>query len=545
MSNSLAAALNGRIAPVKRSVSLASTVDTLDASSENEVSKELATKYPSLGGHALSLIGKVVTAVFKDQHTPSGKESQPLSPFMSTPSSMGATTSPSAVVEFLRAEGIHIPLNGKEMNPSLNALSYLSGIPSGTLSSLNMGRMKMDGAKLEQWRNSLVLIGKANDNEWLVSFENPETYLDSLIEDYESMASALPLERIRDWAINHSSMLSEHVEAKLGKVSVSALQYVDSIIGVWRHQYVSDCLENLSGCIDFMSVIKSYTGHTSIKRGFNKLVPTVHRGMAQFNDRIRYQVKLTAPYTQRYTGTGNETGLTAEILLAYCFYLGMNPMALLRWLAEAELRNPGSHLTEGTSFDINNLVGWSGVLSPWEFNRFVVLISSLGLVSDQEKWALCVYDASNIYRNIPTKADIDRSLGDKAMTFDEVTTNFFHSNPDMPTSCKVIGAVPYSKLSGELQIDTMIEPQAYQNVFWLYALGDQSMGEVDVDEINGKVLKMLRRVYRNAFAPEDLGKVDRTYTNLSPLDHTRMVVADTIYKGVCANFQLEVNTSSL
>lgn len=539
--------LNNLIAPVKPQSASVTVEDSIYDNSA--VAKEVTCCLPCIGGEAANLIAKAVMGIFNDQANPSGKEAQPLSPFMFTPNSLGATTSPSAVIEFLKSEGAHIPHGGRELNPSLNSLYWISGIPVGTLSSLNSGKMKMDANKLELWRKALVTIGVSNRNDWLTSFDNPENYLDSLLEDYKSMASALPLERIREWATKHTNILENDISAKLGSVTMTVANYLTSIIGIWREQYTSNVLDNLVGCYDFMSVLKMYTGRKSTKRAFNKLIPTIHRGMPQFNRRVKYPVKLTTEYSNRYTGVGHETGLTAEILLAYCFYLGMNPMSLLRWLATAELRNPGSHISEGITFDINDLVGWRGVVSPWEFNRFVVLISSLGLVSDQEKWALCVYDASNIYRNIPTKADIDRTLEDKAMTFDSTLTHFFYGNNDMPTPCTTIGEVPYAKLSGDLQITTMVEPQAYQNIFFLYALGDEQLASkcdgMEVDEINTSVHKKLKNLYRSMFRPEDMVSGERTYSNLSQLDHSRMVVAASIYSGVIKHHQLEVNTSSL
>lgn len=408
----------------------------------------------------------------------------------------------------------------------------------------------MDAEKLEHWRKALVVIGKHNNIDWLISFDNPENYLDSLVEDYVTMASSIPLERIEDWAERCTDMLGSEIADKLSKATLSAVEYVNAIIGVWREQYLTGDIDALLGCNDFISVMKHYTKSKSTKRGFSKLIPIVHRGMPSFSSRVHYQVKLTSYYTARYTGATSETGLTADILLAYCFYTGMNPMSLIRWLASSEMRNPGEHVSEGKTFEINDLVGWLGTVSPWEFNAFVKLVSSLGLVSDQEKWALCIYDASNIYRNIPEKADIERSLGDKALTFDDTLSKFFFSNPEMPKPCSTIGVVPYSKLSGELQITTMVEPQAYQNAFFLYALGDDRLSEkcseMEAEEVNESVAKVLRRVYRNALLPSEVGVEDRTHTDLTPLDTTtRMVVASTIYKGVIKHHQLEVRASSL
>lgn len=518
---------------------------------DRNMTEEVKQAFPSLDLSAASLLGKVVGAIYNDQHSPKDKSPIPLSPFMNTPASMGAISSPAAVMTFLRDHGAHVPFNGKEMTPSLNALANISSIPSGTISSLNTGRMKMDGEKLESWRNALVLIGKANDIEMLASLEDHEAYLESLLEDYTTLTSSLPLSRIIEWAKTYSPLTESNIDAMVSSArkSLTPSFYVKSIVSVWREQYLSDELDELFSCDNFAALLKVYTSRVSTKRGFNKLIPAVHRGMPQFNSRVKYPMKLTATYTNRYSGYQSETGLTAEILLAYCFFLGINPIALLNWLADNEVRGKGTHKTHKGNLSFNELVGWQGVVSPWEFTRFVKFVSMLGLVSDQEKWTLCIYDASNVYRNVPVKEDIVNDLGADALSYESVLSSGFEVNTDMPQPCEVVGDVPYMKLLGGLYYINPTDSVQYQRMVVLYALGDDSIADqcdedMSLGEINDKVVKLLNGAFRGTFHPEVQGAKEqaRTYNNLNELGMTGHVVASGLFRGVTRHDEMKASS---
>lgn len=152
------------------------------------------------------------------------------------------------------------------------------------------------------------------------------------------------------------------------------------------------------------------------------MVQVVHTGMRGFNSRISYPLTNLVAYKKRYKHELVETGLTAEILMAYCLFCGLHPISLLSWLARREKVAP-SCFEVRRAVTPEDFILWRGTVSPYEHDRFLQMIINMGLVSDQKSWVYGLLSARFAYRDLPTEESIRARIAPNEVsqgTVDEV-----------------------------------------------------------------------------------------------------------------------------
>ncbi|QZI93128.1 hypothetical protein SIPHO049v1_p0003 [Vibrio phage PS14A.1] len=335
-------------------------------------------------------------------------------PFQSTPE--GAISYPKHMTDELRKLGARMPTTSEgdesyrpRHEVTLSAMAELSQLSKSTLASVNGSRQHLTVEGLNLWRIALVKIGKANPTITSVSaltvFEDPEEFLDELISDWKGLDSPLPVERIIEWGATYTKLSYDDVIVKVDAARPDITQYTKSLIKVWRDEYRLNALPNLTNCKTLLDIFKTKTSGRRLGRGFNEMIKAIHPDGASFNTRIKYGKTNFAAYKLRYESDRAETGLSSEVLMGYCVFLGINPIAILQWIADREASMPGIWDVERV-YDDNSLLLWKGTISPRECLRFYEAIQQMGLVSDQNAWSLHLMHPSVIYRNLPTADSI-------------------------------------------------------------------------------------------------------------------------------------------
>ncbi|CAM0041142.1 hypothetical protein VPHK437A_0019 [Vibrio phage K437a] len=360
-------------------------------------------------------------------------------PFHSTPE--GAISFPRHMTDTLRELGARMPETSEgdesyrpRYEVTLSAMAELSQLSKSTLASVNAGRQHLTVEGLNLWRIALVKIGKANQNiaevAALTTFEDPEEFLDQLVRDWESLDSPLPIERIIEWGVTYTKLSEDAITARVEIARPNIVDYTKAVIKVWRDEYRESKLPNLSTCRTLLDVFKTKTSGRRLGRGFNEMTKAVHPDGTMFNTRIKYSKTNFAAYKARYDSDHTETGISSEVLMGYCFFLGINPIAMLQWVAAKEAKLPGTWDVERVH-DENSFLLWRGAISPRECLRFYEAIQQMGLVSDQNLWSLNLLHPSVTYKNLPTEEEVmNRLSGD--MLLEELVSQYIYSSPAKP-----------------------------------------------------------------------------------------------------------------
>lgn len=360
-------------------------------------------------------------------------------PFHSTPE--GAISFPKHMTDELRKLGARMPEKSEgdesyrpRYEVTLSAMAELSQLAKSTLASVNAGRQHLTVEGLELWRIALVKMGKANPDieevAGMADFTEHEEFLDQLIGDWENLDSPLPVERIIEWGEKFTKLSRDEVVAKLDASRPNITDYTNAVIKVWREEYEKHALPNLSDCRTLLDVFKTRTSGRRLGRGFNEMVRAVHPDGTAFNTRIKYSKTNFAAYKARYDSDHTETGISSEVLMGYCVFLGINPIAMLQWIAAKEAKLPGTWDVERVH-DENSFLLWRGAISPRECLRFYEAIQQMGLVSDQNLWSFHLLHPSVIYKNLPTLDALMNSLQGDLLLEDMVAT-YSYSSPDKP-----------------------------------------------------------------------------------------------------------------
>lgn len=397
---------------------------------------QLAEVMPALTPTHISSVADAILDIFDRKDA---SDRVPLTPFKSVPSvTIG---DPVSIVNHLTNIGARIPTTvnphltnqPKDRAPSINALADCASMARGSLGSVAQKRQYLNAEQLEQLREGLVHIGKYNSLAEFEALENPVTFLQSLVDEYCDLESATPIDRVESWASMMVAGLA--IDADKAKEILSASRtlsvgrYGRAVLQVWRSQYIADAmgghpLEKFEDCDNIMSLLSTRTKSRRFNRGFQNLTAAVHRNMTDFNERLKYPTLNYSEYKRRYASHGVESGLNSESLLGYCFYTGLHPVAVLRWLAGLEVSRPGTFQAM-TSNTINGLIQWSGPMSPKEYNRFIDAIMCLGIVPDSCRWSFTLLSAKYVYANIPTPKGVASLLGPTNAAFMAVGDEYF------------------------------------------------------------------------------------------------------------------------
>lgn len=225
-----------------------------------------------------------------------------------------------------------------------------------------------------------------------------ENFGKTLLEEARSLCSGYPLVRVAEW----SDLYGEGSDVTFrARVVPTAAEYVRNAISAWRSCPIVAHDPKMS----FLDILGGYTKSRRMSRGFHKMVQVLHTGMRAFNSRISYPLTNLVAYKKRYREELAETGLTAEILMAYCLFCGLHPMSLLTWLARREKVVP-SRFEVRRAVTPEDFILWRGTVSPHEHDRFLQMIINMGLVSDQKAWAYGLLSARFVYRDLPTEESI-------------------------------------------------------------------------------------------------------------------------------------------
>lgn len=490
--------------------------------------------------YTLSLIAKVLTTVYESN----AASETPITPFRKVPDTFIPITNPKAVLDYLRSANAKMSVGGKEVPVSQNTLATMSGINKGSLSSITNGRMNFSANGLEQWRKVLVDIGRLNGMDELTAYDSPSAFLDSMLDDYASLTSRLKPSVVVEWATVHAQLSPNTTSEKVAAAKPNYSECFQAIVNVWRQEYATGQMQTYDDKLNFDALLKTHTASRSMARGFHKMVRAIHSNMPPCNSRVRYPTTYYQEYVNRYRGKAVETGLTADILIAYCFYLGMNPMSLLVWFADYEVRVPGDYAVMSNEVDSFNLIAWKGLLPPWEYQKLALRCMQLGLVSDQERWIFTAFDAKHIYHNLPTVSTVLEALGDRAMAMRSIVEDALDMIPDNVGSW--VG-MPYKVLASCVSMSSIGLTGPYKQLFVYMLAGMVESGFVklsddcELDDAIEQGMKVFRRMFSGALAPEQLTLRDSvTYDSLSGFSGAQAPMVDTFYKGVVSIHDLGV-----
>ncbi|WHM52780.1 hypothetical protein vBVpaS1601_87 [Vibrio phage vB_VpaS_1601] len=383
--------------------------------SEIEAAEQLSVKYDSLSRPCVALITRALADVLR-RHRENGI---PLTPFAKI--NEVTISDPNSIVRLLTSRGKRIPttpfMRSKEVDkhPTLNALALMAGINRGSFTSVTQGRQHLSAKDLEAWRDALSQIGVYNDIEELAALSNPKTFLSAVIDEIINLESSMTVERVQEWAemvetMEPDSIGQEFIDSELARARSVTLPHVfDSMVNIWRGQLIDNDIECFVAR-SLSDVLSTRTSSRRFSRGLQNLIISVHSGMGAFNSRVKYPARNYTSYKHRYSVEG-ETGLTSDILMAYCFYLGINPVAMVYWLAESEQHNPGSAFAMKGSYDPLDVVKWVGTISPVEYDKFIAATLSLGIVPDEMRFPLSLLAAKFVYPCMPDYNTLVKSLG--------------------------------------------------------------------------------------------------------------------------------------
>lgn len=493
-----------------------------------EVASAVAAKAPELPDSAAYVIGSAIAAVYS-MHDSTGR---PLSPFKSVPNTV--ITSPSQVMRFLRQHDMTVPWDGKAQKPTYLYVSHISGISKGTLSAISDGRMNFNAERLEQWRNALAIVGKANGEEGLSAFADPVVFLEELLDDYKNLLSTLSLDVIKDWATEAlPDMTGEEVTAAIEAATPGYGEYYEAMVNVWREEYVSMSAETFIGQPDFDSILRTRTPSRKFGRGYHKMIAAVHRNMKAYNTDVKYPSTNFPMFKARYSSNTVETGLTADVVIGYCFFLGINPLSVLRWFARNEVQNPCKYQIQASGSKLEDVVRWQGAIGPVEYQKLVDAIISMRLVSDQERWIFALFSSSYVFRNIPTVDDVYEGLGENATLYKTIVEEFEYMLPPQPIAFADHLAMRVTDFGADASIYGTAVDYQYKTLLLYMAEGMNDTGAFEgkeADEIFEGVTKRLRLICPNAATSTDIES--RTYDEgFVGQAHRWKAVADIIYSG--------------
>ncbi len=335
-------------------------------------------------------------------------------PFKSTPE--GSFTHPQSMVNWFSARKAQMPPmeDNQSLRVTINSMSALSGVSKGSLASVNAGNQHMTVHALEAWRKALAAIGSHNDSIESVheysDFGEPNVFLCKLLEEWRDLVSTLPLTRIEEWAEVYSGLSDEQIKKEVEDYRPSHKEFLSSMVRVWRDEFKQGKMESYIDKTTLLDVLHTRTVSRRIGRGFHTMIEAVHTGMAPFNSRISYPKTNFAEYKRRYGVATVETGLTSEVLMGYCLFTGINPIAMLHWVACQETKSHGTWNAKVANTP-RDMLEWLGAMSPVEYARFHTAIHQMGLVSDQNRWALGLFSACWVYCDLPTQPKVKERLG--------------------------------------------------------------------------------------------------------------------------------------
>ncbi|CAM0035564.1 hypothetical protein VPHK120G1_0020 [Vibrio phage K120 g1] len=409
--------------------------------------RSVCDHFPQLPNDTRYLLARVLKTIF-DRAEDKGVD---YTPFIITPEV--SITYPQHVVDDLRVSKAVMPKlsEGDDMyvtssRVSLTSMAELSRISKGSLSGINSHQQQLTVEGLEKWRKALAKVGKANpdiaDVKALADMADPTIYLDALLSEWSNLTSSLGLKRIKEWAELYSGLDEDEIEQKVSEKQPTYDSYLDSMITIWRSQYKNGELPQYQDKKTLLEVLKTVTNRRSISRGFNDMITCVHDGMPSFNSRVKHSKSNYPVYKTRYDSAMSETGMTSSILMAYCLFTGINPISMLYWLAMTESKTPGDYNVI-SSYSLNEFMLWNGTISPVEYQKFFNEIHNLGLVSDQDRWALNLLSAEFVYKHVPDEEMIgDKLKGDK-VNLSSVTTEYMMQCPSkssirIPDNCNTL-----------------------------------------------------------------------------------------------------------
>lgn len=379
-------------------------------------------------------------------------------PFSSTPD--GAISYPKFVIDLLRKVGARMPTtsegdSGYRPRPdaTITSMSELSHVAKSSLSSVNAGRQQLTVPDLEKWRIAVAKVGEANPDipevAELEFLSDPVIFFRTLLENWAKLDSTLQLSRIKEWAVEYSTLTQEGIDNAVEKARPSPAGYLRSMVKVWREEYEQGAMADYLSASSMLDIFNTRTSGRRLGRGFNVMINSVHEGMIQFNQRVRYPQTSYASYKARYSSDHTETGLSAEVLMGYCLFLGINPIAVLQWIAVKETKSPGTW-TAHRAADLNGLINWQGAISPRECLRFYETIQHMGLVSDQNIWSLYLLHPSFIYKNLPTEDAARDALG-ADMLMSDIVDEYFACRLFLPQGIKNLENCGHTTLFGKAQ----------------------------------------------------------------------------------------------
>lgn len=394
----------------------------------NQPYKVLDTLLPNVADGVKLALSNVLGGVFYR----AGDKDASYTPFKVTPKA--SLTYPQHVVDDLRKSGAVMPevSEGDNMysasgQVSLSAIADLSRISKGSLSGVNSHQQHLTVEGLERWRKALSKIGRANptieDVHALSQLGDPKVFLEVLLTQWSELISALPIARISEWALAHTDHDVDTLAILVESFRPTYKSYVRNMLTIWRTEYNEGKLETYADKRTLLDVLQTRTASRRISRGFHDMIQLVHGNMPAFNSRIKYSKSNYQEYKRRYSTDATETGLTAEVLMGYCFFLGINPIAMLQWLAHKEANAP-SGWVRGYGHTPRDIIVWQGTISPVEYQRFYEAIHEMGLVSDQNLWAMGLYMTTCVYKNVPIAREVETALEADSVSLQSVVNKY-------------------------------------------------------------------------------------------------------------------------
>ncbi|QZI91911.1 hypothetical protein SIPHO068v1_p0100 [Vibrio phage 51E28.4] len=405
---------------------LKGTDNTRDIIRNQSVFTTTTSVFPKLDDAHRVVLSHTLEGIFN--HVKGNKKGY--TPFKVTPE--GSVTHPQTVVNWLQADGAVMVKsdNNNSAKVTINSISDLSGISKGSLASVNTHNQHLSAKDLEKWRKALAAIGDNNpDNEEVhgyAQFGESKTFLANLLTEWRNLVSTLPIERIREWADKYCDATEEQVAKLVESYRPTHKGFLESMVKVWRDEYEQGKMEDYTGRSTLLDVLQTRTASQRMSRAFNTMIRAVHDSTPSFNRRISLSKTNYPEYKRRYGSVGVETGLTSEALMGYCFFLGINPISMLHWLAYNEWKSPGTWECELLN-SARDMLKWKGTMSPVEYTRFHNAVHNMGLVSDQNRWATALLSTCWVYCDLPNEEKVEQRLGVNYSTLKSVSDNFVYS----------------------------------------------------------------------------------------------------------------------
>lgn len=299
----------------------------------------------------------------------------------------------------------------KEIKPvNYSVLSEVTGLDKGEMTALDKANIYLKADQIESWRLMLVNVGKHTPELSSLASTTPEVILAEAVLDLKLLRCRPNLGYLCDYAMKYCGMDKENALQYIDQHRPNARTFYSSMVNIWREEIELGTFETYH-FNTFYELISSKTALGRLGRSVGKFLPELHGQLPDMNSRVSYPKTYREEYKRRYGSSDRETGLTADMVMAYCFYLGLNPLSVVHWFANKELHRPGYFNAHTTVYSCD-VVEWIGFISPIEYQKLLDAIIS-SLVSDQKAWTVALLGAQYVFKDLPSLDSIRDKLCSK------------------------------------------------------------------------------------------------------------------------------------